>query len=96
MKGQKAAHLVADGLEKNHILPNAKLFANFFKDNGLRKNGVLVLMDNYMHQYGVHSPGTGGPYNELWKQFYDKNSEMKNNPYYVLGFGLFENVIPYL
>ena len=48
-----------------------------------------------MHRFGVHQPdGMGGAYNALWERFLKKSQGLKNNPYYVIGFGfgLFDRV----
>jgi hypothetical protein len=55
-------------------------------------------MNAYIHQYGVHSPGTGGAYNAIWNDFREKNRDLQENPWYMLGFGfgLFDQVAPLL
>jgi RHS repeat-associated protein len=88
--GKKAAALLDD---MHHIFPQAKSLANFFNKNGINVDGALSKMNGFLHRYGVHSPG-GGAYNEVWLRFRDKHHKMKNNPYYVLGFGfgLFDKI----
>lgn len=54
-------------------------------------------LNTAIHQYGLHSPGTGGAYNAIWSDFIGKNDGMKDNPYYVIGFGvgLIDKISPF-
>jgi len=94
--GAKAAALVDD---MHHIFPKASGLLKFFNANKIDPNGALIAINGYMHRYGLHGRSVGGGiYNEIWEEFAEKNAEMKNNPWYVIGFGfgLFDRVAPLL
>lgn len=82
--GAKAAALVDD---MHHIFPQAGSLAKFFSKNNINPDGALTKINGYLHRFGMHAGGGGGAYNDIWDQFAKKNQNMKNNPYYVMGFG---------
>ena len=72
----------------HHMFPGAKRLATFFSDNKIKPNGALFDVNGYLHQYGLHTPGTGGAYNKVWYEFWEKNKGSKDRPYYIIGFGV--------
>lgn len=53
-------------------------------------NEYLVKMNGFMHRFGLHNiaSGTGGTYLGVWGDFMKRHDEMKDNPYFILGFGM--------
>jgi RHS repeat-associated protein len=94
LRGVKTGGRALDALDGQHIFPKAKAFAEFFKQNRVNARALVTKMNWYLHQYAVHTPGTGGAYNRIWAEFIEKNKQMRDNPYYVIGFGfgLFEKI----
>ncbi len=83
----------------HHIFPGANSMSKFFKRNGLNPCGLLAKINGYMHQYGLHDKnGGGGSYNDIWETFMKDKKNMRNNPYYIIGFGvgLMDKVSPLL
>jgi hypothetical protein len=99
LKGQRSTiKALKDADNLHHVFPKAKRFLEFFKKKGIDTQKVFATINGYIHQYGVHTPGTGGAYNQIWKDFIESPKGQRANPYYVLGFGLglFEEIAPYV
>jgi uncharacterized lipoprotein (TIGR02269 family) len=96
---EEAAKERAKPHEKHHIFP--RMFREWFTQKGIDIDEFVILLDVEKHR-SIHRGKNGGPWNEAWRKFIEKNRERAPTEeiYRYAGqliyeFGLFGPVMPY-
>jgi uncharacterized lipoprotein (TIGR02269 family) len=59
--------------EKHHIFPQAREFAQWFRDRGVRIHDFTLPIPRDLHRRIHGSDGRGGPWNQAWRDFMNRN-----------------------